>query len=476
MLSKKVIVPTILTSYIIGDYYFKGPIRKTYDKHRYCLLSYEKINNMMLCNHQIPINYLEKYYNKLDHDILFKFQNLPEEFVEKHVLLPNKNINLTNKKYDKEYEEEYKKICNVYKYQQLDENILEKYMDLTKHFSKEIIENQDLSNNFIEKHLYPKGIQLDENLIIKNQILSEDIITNNISRRNIHDILTHQKLTENVIDKIINNNDLYDDYTKNLIIMTQELSEDFIKKNYNKFKYSFDFLMHYQNFSEKFIDWYLQENAKEKDSYSASFEFIKDNIKNQTRINILKYQKLSKDFILQHSDLFKDVDDYHYEYIKTNWKYFEITDKITKLKQDDYDYIKNNWKNFEISEKINKLKQINRYKIYSENDKPYIIAYKSVRNNMHSIQYPSLYKYQVGQTYINKYNSCDQEENSFGFHAHQLNYAKEFGQKYRNKLAEKYKILKVKIYVDDLMMFKNGEIRCGKMEVLECKDNFEYLQ
>ena len=60
-----------------------------------------------------------------------------------------------------------------------------------------------------------------------------------------------------------------------------------------------------------------------------------------------------------------------------------------------------------------KLKYIKDNTDYEIVDNKYIIAYKSVRENMRSVYKPSM-KYEVGKTYESKCNYNINQQNSFG--------------------------------------------------------------
>jgi len=99
---------------------------------------------------------------------------------------------------------------------------------------------------------------------------------------------------------------------------------------------------------------------------------------------------------------------------------------------------------------------------YEVVDDQYIIAYKSVKLNGHSI-FNNRFKYKIGNTYEDFHCDCNENtENSVGLSAWDKKGALEY--------YDIGKLLKVKINIEDvgcIVPNYNNKIRCWKLTVLE---------
>lgn len=161
---------------------------------------------------------------------------------------------------------------------------------------------------------------------------------------------------------------------------------------------------------------------------------------------ISKYQKLSEDFIRE----FKD---------EVDWDWISWSQKLSGdfIKEFQLTISDNNWL---YKTREYKLEQIKACGLYEIEDDEYIIAYKAVRNDNHSV-YNFQYLYEVGKTYESHCDCNIDNENSFGLSA----WTQEAALDYYNQ----GKLFKVKIHIDDLgaLVHEGNKLRCFKLEIIE---------
>ena len=211
----------------------------------------------------------------------------------------------------------------------------------------------------------------------------------------------------------------------------QFLSEEFIREF--KYKVVWNWISETQILSEDFIDefplYVVWENICKYQILSEKFirkccHFHDRKIDLQL---VAKYQRLSPEFI----------------------KEFKLTIPETCSL-----YTPN-------SEKLKYIKENTSYEII---DDKFIIAYKSVRNDMRSSYKPFHFLYEVGKEYESHCDCNIDNENSFGLSA----WTKEGALRYLPSGT----ILKVRINIDDLgcILRRDAKIRCRKLTVLEIMD------
>ncbi|MFH1526369.1 MAG: hypothetical protein ABIG69_06910 [Bacteroidota bacterium] len=209
----------------------------------------------------------------------------------------------------------------------------------------------------------------------------------------------------------------------NLISIQQKLSEDFIREF--QYKVNWNQISKYQKLSEDFI-----REFQDKVYW----------------ICISKYQKLSEDFIRE----FKN---------KVYWDYISCYQKLSSKFRKEFKIKVPKTCSLYISNKT-KLKYIKENTDYEVINDKYIIAYKSVKENMRSLFAPWHYLYEVEKEYEAHCDCNIDNPDSFGLSA----WTKEGALEYHSK----GKLLKVRINIKDLgcIVRKEKKIRCRKLTVL----------
>ena len=108
--------------------------------------------------------------------------------------------------------------------------------------------------------------------------------------------------------------------------------------------------------------------------------------------------------------------------------------------------------------KLKYLKKHTNYEIVEDN---YILAYKTVRSDYHSVFAPGRYEYKIGQTYESNCDYNVNNDNSFGLAA----WTKEKALEYHSE----GKLLLVKIFIEDIgaIVQNDQKIRCRKLTIVE---------
>jgi hypothetical protein len=169
----------------------------------------------------------------------------------------------------------------------------------------------------------------------------------------------------------------------------------------------------YQNLSEQFID---------KWSEKLDWHIIG------------LYQKLSPTFIERHSDRF------------------------------DNNYLKLNWKLWSDHEKINEIRSLCSV-LYDIDNRPFIYATRIVLADYRDIDKPARYCFnQIGNVYEQNWDPCEVNVSSVGFTFNEDDSMFRMRYGYINKYAK----IKIKVYLEDLVLVKNTPLfRCGKFELIE---------
>jgi len=272
-----------------------------------------------------------------------------------------------------------------------------------------ISQYQKLSEPFIEKY---KDF-VDWYYISKYQFLSELFIGKYCARVNWREIFISQKLSPTFIAINASNNSLY----WHCVSRHQKLSESFIE-NYAD-KVPWHIIFEFQKLSESFIDRHKKRWEINKSNYNRSAQAI------------IKYQKLSEEY-REKNNLKDPIDGLGLEIID-NWLYTSTEDKIKHIKKNT------------------------KYKII---DNKYIIAYKTVKEDNHSV-FNFQYKYEVGKTYKSHCDCNLDNENSFGLSA--------WTKKEALRYHPRGKLIKVKINIEDIgaIVHSGSKIRCFKFKVLK---------
>jgi len=195
-----------------------------------------------ICKYQnLTIEFMDKYINYIDWKIISESQFMTLEFIIKNKsnisweligqnikleflfndtfveLFSEKNIwniLIWSNNISKEYlilnidKLTYKQHLELLEYKKLDEDIINIILEKNNHditFYKLIAENQDLSNEFIQKNIS----KLDIDIIIENQKFDLDFIQSNV--QNIKKLSYNDHLTEELLLEIYNIKDQFED-------------------------------------------------------------------------------------------------------------------------------------------------------------------------------------------------------------------------------------------------------------------------
>jgi phosphoribosylanthranilate isomerase len=276
-----------------------------------------------------------------------------------------------------------------------------------------ISSSQKLSEEFIREF----KDKVDWDWISTYQKLSEEFIKEFKDEVNWHHISAHQKLSEEFI------REFKDKVYWDCISRDQKLSEEFIKEF--KDEVNWICISRDQKLSEEFI-----REFKDKVYWDC----------------ISKYQKLSEELIRE----FKD---------KVYWNCISTYQKLTEefIREFNLTKPKDSWLYSPIKEKLKYIKENTEYELV-DNDTA-IIAYKSVRNDYHSV-YNFQYQYLPGNSYSCHCDHTLTNQDSFGLSAWTEEGAKSY--------YDKGKILKVKILIKDIgaIVHDNKKIRCQRLVVI----------
>jgi hypothetical protein len=272
-----------------------------------------------------------------------------------------------------------------------------------------------------------EDIRLDDDeekmwkLLSKHMPLTDKYISKHVNDLKWPIVCAHQKLSEELIEKHVDKVDWP------IISRYQKLSEDFINKHADK------------------VDWFCITEVQQ-----LSEEFIE---KHKDRLNWLYvsiFQNLSEEFIKKHAD-------------KVHWreiiKYQKLSHKF--IKKYNINVPDDNWLYKDTLFKIDRVKD--RYKVYDINKNPYIIAYKTVREDNKSIFSPNFYDYSKSNIHQAHCDFNEDVPNSFGLAA----WTKEKAIGYAlDNHKQKFNLMKVKIYIDDMVLTNEDKIRCNKLEII----------
>lgn len=264
-----------------------------------------------------------------------------------------------------------------------------------------IINTQQLSESFIENNLmnFFNENTIWDDILGRKKFSTEFLLRNykNIKIKNVHSLLYYQKLPDEIIKYLIDNDFIkhnnwlslfayqkvpqdiiemrekegFDSYELNALVNNQKLSDKFIRKYFtdlrksslakhqklsvdliesllnnksvisqNALKLIKDLIVRYQEIPEEFIKKY-KLNLNDAFKYQRLSESFIDKHKDIVNVNfILKYQKISEDFI----------DKIKYRFNKKSWELICIYQDFSK------DFFINNWNNVKEYEKILKGK------------------------------------------------------------------------------------------------------------------------
>jgi phosphoribosylanthranilate isomerase len=309
---------------------------------------------------------------------------------------------------------------------------------------KQIAKQYNISVKFNKNgKLNKKSLQLfkdyvDWDSISFYQSLSEEFIREFKDYVNWNHISIHQTLSEEFIRKF------KDKVYWNHISKYKTLSAEFIRE----FKDNVDwtYISIYQTLSEEFIREFKDKVNWE---YISRYQTLSEDFIREFKDNVYWYyisihQTLSEEFIRE----FKD---------KVNWYYISMYQKLSLSfrKEFNIEVSSSCWLYKSTKKKLEYIKEHTNYEVI---DDKYVIAYKSVRNNMSSVFKPSI-KYEIGKTY---HSHCDcnvDEENSFGLSA----WTKEKAKEYHDEI-----LLKVKISISKIgaIVHDDQKIRCFEQKIL----------
>jgi len=209
------------------------------------------------------------------------------------------------------------------------------------------------------------------------------------------------------------------------------------------------------DYFEGFVDWYniskyqkLSENFIEKFKYKVNWD------------NIVCFQDLSSEFIKKYEN-------------KIDWYY--IIKYERNCEKEFIEKYRNKFSKFIWNLKLNEEKESDiknaGYEILNDENGKYILSYKAIREDNKSFTDPYNYEYIGGKIYESRCNCDVIEEYSYGLGVWEEKNAIEFGKSIsRSIYLEKFKLIKVKIYINDIgaiIKNKNNMIRCFKFEVVE---------
>jgi hypothetical protein len=271
-----------------------------------------------LCrNLRFSEEFLQKFGENLNWNLVSLFQKLSESFIEKNI----KKIN----------------ILSLSAYVKLSPEFIDRYIDMLD--LEILVKRQFLPDWLIEKHIELFKVSFFSKLDNKNitylklcgrhQILEEDLIKKYIEYFDFEDLIRNQPLSafflEDNVEKI----------NFKLISCFQVLSENFIEKHLEKF--TFKHLAKYQKLSEEFIDKYFNNFVKDEAiSYLCKYQALSKKIVNKY-IKLLdeealgKYQMLPKGFLskngvkVSEENWFHKSKNFKINYLKNNTK-CEIVD------------------------------------------------------------------------------------------------------------------------------------------------------
>ena len=247
---------------------------------------FNDLNLLKIASNQVLSEvFIEKHFDILDNKIIIINQKLSENFIEKHFKILKENINLileyhrVSIKFIKKHEKFIDKI-DVLKFQPLSENDF--YLYKTVFWKAGFIKYQIMKEEFIEKNIDDINLKL----IIKYQILSDKFIIKLNDELNWDDLSFYQPLSENIIRKF------KDKINFKTLLQKQRLSTELKKEIGIEVVKTFDF----NNLND--IDEFLKDNK-------VSEEFIENNCKEFSKdkfTEMIFYQDVSEKFIENNLD------------------------------------------------------------------------------------------------------------------------------------------------------------------------------
>jgi len=334
------------------------------DNHRM-----QKVNfNEIIENKYLSGTFIEKYKDDLS-DIISQYPYLTNRFVKKYKKTLNLNESIIYRNYLNEFIEENIEINHLVLQKQTlsEKKLLEEYsFDIEE---KEIIRTQVLSEDYILK---TKDIRrVSWNLLSEYQEMSKEFILTYKDKINF-DYLSTQNLSEDIIKEF------EDELDWNILVLNTDLSEEMIKKNYDKINNKQDILER-QVLSEKFFENHLSDELTMSDilrTQKVSEKFLIINmdevnwITDSTNISknvelsdnfmnvysneidwmvISEYQKLSDGFIEKHIDKidwgllseYQNLSDYILDKysVKVDWEKYSNNNELSEkdiLKYEEY--------------------------------------------------------------------------------------------------------------------------------------------
>lgn len=198
----------VLKNTKVCDEYANEILSICYNKniiHKFEFFSHLKFSKKMFLRFIQPHTISQLlYYDILDEEILEEYI-IPKHKDNKEIML----IMFEHETITEQFIEKYKDIIdkfqlwsNVSRYQHLSEQFIDKYKKNVNWCN--IIKFQNISEKFIEEHLI--YIKKNMKVLIQNKNLSIEFIERNIKWLNISSLVHHQILSENIINKYLNNN------------------------------------------------------------------------------------------------------------------------------------------------------------------------------------------------------------------------------------------------------------------------------
>ena len=310
-------------------------LRNEYLSERFLEDNIEKLKTHIHTYKYLSETFMNKHKDEIIWDEIGVYQNLSEEFILSHRDVIDEKI-----------------IKNIVLFQKVSSKILEIYIEETPNLLIDwdyICKNQDLTEEFIEKHID----KLDFFLLSKYQVLTEKFIEKHMDKLDIFELSKNNKFSHEFIVKYRNEFPMFS------LLKEQNFKNQYIIKGFGMNLQSILFIFKHQSLTEEEINNYLKKyeniiNENEgiwmviSKNQRLSEEFMRNNINKIDLWMVARHQVLSEEFIKefmfksskkQNNEVFKfqELSD---EFIIENIRYLNFDDGLVKLNRIPKELIK----------------------------------------------------------------------------------------------------------------------------------------
>lgn len=246
------------------------------------------INWYNISTEQLPVEFIEKYFDEIYWDIYFKYhRNVQEEFLER--FLNSESYILSISTWEENLSENFiEKILENFIGEEPDED-----NDFQEMLIFNILDYQNIDETFIENHIKQLG---GYDMIISSfrRKFSENFLRKHVNEFSFHTLCSNQNLSEKFMRDFSDKLD-WDEVSRN-----QKLSEEFIRDFSDKLNWRC--MTSSQKLSEKLIrdfSYKIDRWNNISSEQTLSEKFIRDFSDKLNWYFISRCQKLSKDFIIE---------------------------------------------------------------------------------------------------------------------------------------------------------------------------------